>query len=179
MFENIRRFQRFLVESGMARNVLALPAPKTLLIEDHTSKDETGTAVFSQTVVEEEIVLVSRDLFASGHYNVAVAEAFKAVDNYVRDKTGLSSFSGSTLMENVFSSKKPKLVWSERKSISEKNEQDGYMRLYAGAMLGIRNPTTHEFNWVESAEVALELLVFAQHLLRKAKCARPSEGQGI
>jgi len=41
-------------------------------------------------------------------------------------------------------------------------------------MLGIRNPVTHEFNWVEDSEVALELLVFAQHLLRKAKLAKLS-----
>ena len=46
------------------------------------------------------------------------------------------------------------------------------MMLYAGAMLGIRNPTTHEFNWVEDEDVALELLVFAQHLLRKARSAK-------
>lgn len=44
-------------------------------------------------------------------------------------------------------------------------------------MLGIRNPTTHEFGWVDDPEVALELIVFAQHLLRKAKAARPGAGK--
>jgi hypothetical protein len=34
------------------------------------------------------------------------------------------------------------------------------------------NPVTHEFNWVDDPELALELISFAQHLLRKAKAAR-------
>jgi uncharacterized protein (TIGR02391 family) len=175
MIESIRRLQKAIVEAGLARGVLALPAPKTLLIEDHTSSDTSGTTVFAQTVVEPEIVDVTRDLFASGFYNLAVAEAFKAVDNFVRDKTKLHSQSGSGLMENVFSPTKPKLIWSERVSTSEKNEQLGYHRLFAGAMLGIRNPTTHEFDWVDDSEVALELLIFAQHLMRKAKASRSLE----
>jgi hypothetical protein len=40
------------------------------------------------------------------------------------------------------------------------------------AVLGICNPVTHEFNWVDDPELALELISFAQHLLRKAKAAR-------
>jgi Protein of unknown function (Hypoth_ymh) len=46
------------------------------------------------------------------------------------------------------------------------------MMLFMGAMTGIRNPVTHEFNWVEEEDIALELLLFAQHLLRKAKTAQ-------
>lgn len=74
-------------------------------------------------------------------------------------------------MEHVFSPHTPRLYWSSRRTISEQDEQKGYHRLYSGAMLGIRNPTTHEFRWVEEPEVALELVMFAQHLLRKAKIA--------
>jgi hypothetical protein len=82
-------------------------------------------------------------------------------------------------MDKVFSPNKPKMVWSERQSTSEKDEQAGYHSLYRGAMLGIRNPVTHEFNWVEDAEVAIELLIFAQHLLRKAKCAQLVANEGL
>ena len=75
-------------------------------------------------------------------------------------------------MELVFSPNSPALSWTERKTASEQDEQKGYQRLYAGAMLGIRNPVTHEFNWVDDPDLALELLVFAQHLLKKAKFAQ-------
>ncbi|MDR3510337.1 MAG: TIGR02391 family protein [Caulobacteraceae bacterium] len=56
-------------------------------------------------------------------------------------------------------------------TINSHHRPTRYHRLFSGAMLGIRNPVTHEFNWVDSPDVALELLVFAQHLMRKAKAA--------
>lgn len=171
MIEQIRRFQEFLIELGVARSVLALPAPRTLAIEDGTSRDAGHTTLFSQAVVEPEIVNVSRDLFASGHYNLAVAEAFKALDKFVEAKAGTEK-TGASGMRQAFSPKDPLLYWTERRTTSERDEQEGYDHIYAGAMLGIRNPTTHEFNWVDNDQLALELLIFAQHLLRKAKVAQ-------
>jgi uncharacterized protein (TIGR02391 family) len=111
-------------------------------------------------------------LFASGHYSLAVQEAYKAVEKFVQRKARAHGLSGTKLMQNVFSADSPRLFWTERKSPSEEDEQKGYMMLYAGAMLGIRNPITHEFNWVEDQDVALELLLFAQHLLRRARSAK-------
>lgn len=83
-----------------------------------------------------------------------------------------ASDSGSTLMERVFSVGKPQLQWTSRTTASEKNQHSGYSRLFSGAMIGIRNPTTHEFDWITEPEEAIELIVFAQHLLRKAKAAQ-------
>lgn len=171
MIDRLRRFQEFLVELGVARSVLALPAPRTLSIEDGTSRDALHTTLFAQAVLEPEIVNVARDLFASGHYNLAVAEAFKAVDKYVESKAKTGK-SGTNGMREAFGPKNPILCWSDRLTQSERDEQEGYDHIYAGAMLGIRNPTTHEFNWVDNDQLALELLVFAQHLLRKVKHAK-------
>ncbi|MDB5660899.1 MAG: hypothetical protein JWS10_3514 [Cypionkella sp.] len=170
MIEKIRRFQEFLIELGVARTVLALPAPRMLAIEDRSSEGGAGTVIFSSTVVEPEIVAVSRDLFASGHYNLAVSEAYKAVDKVVSALSGLSH-SGTTLMDQAFSPNRPKLAWSNRTTNSERDEQKGYHQIYSGVMLGIRNPATHEFGWIDGPEIALELLVLAQHLVRKAKAA--------
>ena len=146
--------------------MLALPAP--------TGGEAAAVNVFASTITEPEIVEVSRDLFASGHYSLAVQEAYKAVDKYVGEKVGHKKLSGSKLMDDVFGPNNPKLIWSERKNTSQQDEQSGYHRLFSGAMLGIRNPVTHEFNWVEEPGLALELLVFAQHLLHKAKIAQLS-----
>jgi hypothetical protein len=44
--------------------MLALAAPST----------EASSAVLAKTVTEKEIIEVSRDLFASGHYSLAVQE---------------------------------------------------------------------------------------------------------
>ena len=136
-------------------------------------EDDFSDAVYLYTsaIGEEEIIDVSRDLFASGHYSLAIQEAFKAVEKFIQQETGLSQ-SGSTLMEQAFSPKKPHIFWSERKTISERDEQIGYMKIYSGCVVGIRNPCAHEFGWIDDAETAVEILVWAQHLLRKAKLSK-------
>ncbi len=171
LLESIRGLQEYIFEVGLARSVLALPAPRMLALPS-PSEDGGGSNAFAITVTEPEIEAVSRDLFAFGHYSQAVQEAYKAVDKFVGEKSGEPLLTGTQLMEKVFSPTSPVLAWTLRTSQSEQDEQRGYQRLYAGAMLGIRNPVTHEFDWVEDQEVALELLVFAQHLLRKAKSAK-------
>lgn len=164
--EGIKRLQEHLLEVGLARSVLALPAPRMLALPSPTAEGSEPASVFARIIVEPEIRDVSSDLFMSGHYNLAVSEAFKAVDKAVAAKVPeLSMSSGTTLMDKVFSPNKPYLKWSENLSISEVDEQKGYHRIFSGAMLGIRNPTTHEFNWVEEPELALELISFAQHLI--------------
>lgn len=173
VLEGLRKFQEYLLELGAARAVLALPAPRMLALPSPTAEEAGPASVFIRVVIEPEIETVSRDLFMSGHYSISVQEAYKAVDRYVKEKAG-SAAAGTQLMDAVFSPNAPILHWTDRKTQSEIDEQKGYHRLYSGAMLGIRNPVTHEFNWVEDSKVALELIVFAQHLLRKAKAAKIS-----
>jgi uncharacterized protein (TIGR02391 family) len=167
--DRLKRFQEFVLEVGLAQAVLALPAPRMLALASPSA--EGFSAAFTRIVSEPEIVNVSRDLYASGHYSLAVQEAFKAVEKYIQEKSSEHGLSGTSLMQKVFSANAPQLYWTERKTLSESDEQKGYMQLYSGAMLGIRNPVTHEFNWIDDPEIALELLTFAQHLLRKARGA--------
>jgi len=172
IIERVLKFQEHLLEVGVARAILALPAPRMLALPSPTAEGAEPASVFARVVTESEIVHVSRDLFASGHYSVAVHEAYKAVGKYIEDKVGRKPISGTQLMEVVFNPNSPILHWTERRTQSQIDEQKGYQLLYSGAMLGIRNPVAHEFNWVDDPKIALELIVFAQHLLRKAKEAR-------
>ena len=41
------------------------------------------------------------------------------------------------------------------------------MDIFAGVMAGIRNPRAHEHEIADDAEVALEMLIIANHLMRK------------
>lgn len=171
LLDRIRQFQSAVLESGLARSVLALPAPRMLALPAPTEEDLSDDILFGKFIIETEIVDVSRDLFVSGFYNLAVLESAKALDKYVQVKSERSDQYGTTLMDIVFSPKSPILQWSERSSSSEKDEQNGYHRLFSGSMLGIRNPATHEHNWIDDAKTALECIVLVQHLLRKAKSA--------
>lgn len=175
IINGIKQLQEYLLEVGLARAVLALPAPRMLSLPSPTGEGSEPASVFARLIVEQEIFDVSSDLFMSGHYNLSVAEAYKAVDKYIGSRVPHLKNSGTNLMEQVFSPTSPLLKWTERGTSSQIDEQKGYHRLFAGAMLGIRNPTTHEFGWIEEPEQALELIVFAQHLLRKAKAAHDIE----
>ncbi len=177
LLDGIRRLQEHLLEVGLARSVLALPAPRMLALPSPTAEGSEPASVFGRLVTEPEIQNVSSDLFVSGHYNLSVAEAYKAVDKFVAGRVPDVVQNGTTLMDQIFAPGAPYLRWSEMQTASEQDEQKGYHRLYSGAMLGIRNPTTHEFGWVDEPELALELIVFAQHLLRKAKAAQPGAGK--
>lgn len=172
ILDGIRKFQEHLLETGLARSVLALPAPRMLSLPSPTAEASEPASVFARLVTETEIKSVSSDLFVSGHYNLSVSEAFKAVDKFIAEKVPSIIQTGTTLMDQVFAPSSPRLRWTAMETQSQLDEQKGYHRLYSGAMLGIRNPTTHEFGWVDEPELALELVVFAQHLLRKAKLAQ-------
>ena len=138
LLERLRQFQEHLLEVGLARGVLAISAPRMLALAAPTA-DRSGPAnIFGRMVVEPEIEEVSRDLFVSGHYSLAVQDAYKAVEKYIKNKGDVPHLGGTNLMDIVFSPKSPKLYWTGRSMQSEKDEQIGYHRLYAGAMLGIR-----------------------------------------
>lgn len=106
-------------------------------------------------------------LFIDGHHARAVEEAYKLLDNSVKTMSGLSNLTGANLMNTAFSANDPVLFFNGNISVSEKDEQKGYMQILSGCMTGIRNPRAHESDWEDGEETALQLLVFANHLMEK------------
>jgi uncharacterized protein (TIGR02391 family) len=111
-------------------------------------------------------------LFVDRHFVQAVGEAFKLIDNIVQEKSGLAPAYGFALMMRTFAAKNPALKLNALKTESEQNEQDGYMHMFAGSMMGIRNPRAHKADLRDDPRPALEMLVFANHLLRVLDRAR-------
>ncbi len=98
-------------------------------------------------------------LFNNGHYEDAIFQSFKAIEIAVKAKSGINK-TGTALMDDVFSSRKPILRFSDDESY-----QAGFMFLYKGAMGSIRNKEGH--NKVEyTKEEAFETINFASLLLR-------------
>ncbi|MGI6296935.1 MAG: TIGR02391 family protein [Armatimonadota bacterium] len=129
--------------------------------------------LFDQMVTEPELVECCRQLFIDGYYAHAVLEAFKCLNNFIKDKTK-SDGDGSLLMQSVFDEKKPKLKINGLSNLSKQSqqaEQRGYMQIFAGCMAGIRNPRAHEHKLEDPPDVALEMTALANHLMRKAKMA--------
>ncbi len=122
---------------------------------------------FDKQITSAGLVQCTRALFADGHYSVAVEKAFVYLENLVKQKSGLSGKHGSSLMKTVFSAQNPLIRLNAWVTDSDRDEQLGYMEIFAGVMTGIRNPRAHSHNWVDKPEEALELLVLANHLAKK------------
>ena len=121
---------------------------------------------FDELVSHRDLQSVCRKLFADGHYAVAVEKAFIYVNNMVSKKSGHVGKDGADLMRAVFSPKSSVLRLNRLESQSDRNEQQGYMHIFEGVMIGIRNPRAHEHDLEDSPEEALELLSLANHLMR-------------
>ncbi|WP_427008261.1 TIGR02391 family protein [Pseudarthrobacter sp. H2] len=116
--------------------------------------------------LHSDVQKAAGDLFADGHMASAVSEAFKSLEVRVRLLSGLDQ-SGSTLMSTAFSSKSPILDVATEDGRSGQDEREGFMALFRGAMIGIRNPKAHELFREEDPQQALEYLAFASLLHRR------------
>lgn len=104
---------------------------------------------------------VAAPLVAIAHYDDAILKACIALNNAVQSRVGRSDLDGSTLMQQVFSSKTPILTLS-----TEPNEQLGWMQLFSGAIQALRNPRAHKLGHATSLEEAIEWLCFLSALFR-------------
>ena len=136
-----------------------------------STTDGLGPPTFDQIVDDGELRRTSRDLFFDGYYALAVEEAYKCLNNIVKELTGLSHLDGVALMNNAFSLNKPVLKVNDLSTQSEKDQQRGYMEMFAAAITGIRNPRAHEHAYLDDPVIALELLGLANHLVRMARLA--------
>jgi uncharacterized protein (TIGR02391 family) len=116
------------------------------------------------------VIAASSDLFVDGHYQSAVSEAFKSLEVRVRELAG-GKKSGVSLMGEAFGGKAPKIDVATEAGQSGDDEREGFLALFRGAMLGVRNPRAHELFKPEDPQQALEYLAFASLLHRRLDVA--------
>ena len=138
-------------------------------ISSHPNDDQEQSSIyqFDMLITSRDLADASRDLFADGHYSSAVENAFKCLNNAVKEKAGLTQLDGDSLMRQAFSANSPILRLNSFQSQSDQNEQRGYMDIFSGVMSGIRNPRAHEHEIMDDPDVALEMIIIANHLMRK------------
>jgi uncharacterized protein (TIGR02391 family) len=103
-------------------------------------------------------------------------EAFKAVDNFIKNKTGLSTY-GKDLMAKVFNEDNPLIKLNELRTKTNRDEQEGFKFLFMGAMEGIRNPNAHDEIVELDPFKTLEYLGLASLLMRKAEEGKLTKGK--
>ena len=133
--------------------------------ELNESKKGTPTRLLSSyqgLKLHERISQASDKLYRDGHYANAVEDAVKALIKYVKEKSGADE-DGKNLMQHVPSKNRPVLKFNELKTESDKNEQEGYMYLFTGAVVGFRNPRVDDLK-TDDPETALEMIAFISFL---------------
>jgi uncharacterized protein (TIGR02391 family) len=101
-----------------------------------------GTFTPEVSSLHPRVVAASATLLAGGHGDNAVEEVCKALAERVRGLSGLS-LDGSTLMQQAFSEKHPRILLNATADESGESEQRGYMWLASGLMAAGRNPRAH------------------------------------
>jgi uncharacterized protein (TIGR02391 family) len=103
-----------------------------------------------------------KPLFMRGDYETAVFRAFKEVEVRVRRKATLGNgLFGRSLMVNAFGETGP---LTDR--AAPKGEQDALRELFCGAISSFKNPASHREVQFEDAHEVVDLICFANQLLR-------------
>ncbi len=121
------------------------------------------------SMIHKDIVEVSKNKFEDGYYADSVESAFKEINTRVKKivKNNIGEeLDGKSLMNRAFSVNNPVIALDDLSSETGKNIQQGYMQIFAGAMIGIRNPKAHE-NINITGESAIHFLFLASLLMYK------------
>ena len=119
--------------------------------------------------IHPQIVSVAKGRFDDSYYADAVEAALKEVNTRVKgiykNRTSIEK-DGVKLMQSAFSPQNPIIKLGDISTETGTNVQQGYMEMFVGAMIGIRNPKAHSNQTLSKAD-AIRKLHFASMLMCK------------
>ena len=101
------------------------------------------------------------ELYKNGHFRQAILDTYIALVEAVKVKSGEYKLDNTPLMQSVFSPRTPVIKVSD-----DADEQQGFMWLFSGAVMAIRNPKAHRLIEQNDPQRTLEWLSYASVLLR-------------
>lgn len=129
--------------------------------EEKFKKDIQSRSPLTLDGLHPRIIKISKELFEDGYYRQAVLDSYIDLVSRVKQLSNVYDRDGSNLMQYVFSQNNPKIKLSDNS-----DEQVGFMWLFCGAVMGIRNPKAHKVSLVRDPKRSLEWLAFASVLHR-------------
>lgn len=119
--------------------------------------------------IHPKIKVLVFEKFIGKHYADCVETAFKEINSRLKEiykKQKGEEKDGASLMTSIFSPENPILCFENIDTQNGKNVQLGYMKIFEGTMLGIRNPKAHA-NMSINKDSAIKRLVLAGLLMDK------------
>lgn len=140
------------------------------IIERLPEYEEPATEVVLSdfwSLIHPGIVAVTKSRFESNHHADAAETAMKHINEYlkeiVKQATG-NEYDGADLMRRAFSVNNPVIRVDDLSTDSGKSTQQGFMELFVGGILGIRNPKAHGVITI-TRERAIHFIFFASMLM--------------
>lgn len=144
------------------------------LLKDYLETSKDGDNLDFWSLIHKDIARIARTKFNFGMYADSVRTSLVEVEDKVRSivkkKTG-RELSGDNLMRVAFSLDNPVIVLDDLRTQSGKDIQKGYMDIFAGAMVGIRNPKSHR-NFEIDRNQAIHFLFLASLLMRMVNISK-------
>jgi uncharacterized protein (TIGR02391 family) len=94
-----------------------------------------------------------------------------ALVNYVKEKSRQHELDGAPWMSRVFTPSAPVLAFNSLADQTDRDEQQGMMHLFMGAVLALRNPRAHAI-FDDSPELALDYIAFLNMLAKRLDGAK-------
>lgn len=127
-------------------------------------RPEVGFEDMLHPVIERS----SAQHFRDGNLRNAVLDGVTAVYDMIRARTKLD-LDGAALAGQAFGIDNGKLVFSELETESGQNDQKGFLQIYQGVYMGIRNVKAHSLNHDLDARKAAQYLVMLSLLARRVE----------
>ncbi|WP_010136330.1 TIGR02391 family protein [Ochrovirga pacifica] len=121
-------------------------------------KEDTDDEINS---LHHTVVKLSSQLFRNKHYRQAVLDATIELVNQVKQKSGIETLDNTPLIQKSFSQNNPIIKLS-----NDKDLQLGFMWLFSGAVMTLRNVNAHKLNPNMTKQECIEQLYFLSYLFR-------------
>jgi uncharacterized protein (TIGR02391 family) len=121
------------------------------------------------SLLHPRIIRLAKNRFDNGLYADAVSACLREINTVIKEyvrQTINQELDGAPLMTRAFSANNPIIEFGDLTTENGRNIQLGYMKIFEGAMIGIRNPKAHT-NLYPDGNKAIHFLFIASFMFLK------------
>ena len=121
------------------------------------------------TSLHPRVVELAKTRFENGLYADSVSACLREINTIVKEHVRAAinqELDGAPLMTRAFSANNPIIQFGDLNTESGRNIQLGYMKIFEGAMIGIRNPKAHA-NMYPDGDKAIHFLFLSSFMFIK------------